>query len=88
FVYSTIAVDPPPQISLRVAHSTSNNAAPDIYSLAGSDNENPPPPQTPTQQAPHTVSTIKLLILKKGVSTEDANQKFLGLYMLPGPKYP
>ncbi|GJY19177.1 hypothetical protein Tco_0390668 [Tanacetum coccineum] len=37
--------------------------------MAGSDDENPPPPlpqQTPTQQAPHTVSTIKLLILKKG----------------------
>ncbi|GJZ64740.1 zf-CCHC domain-containing protein [Tanacetum coccineum] len=30
----------------------------------GSDDGNPPP-QTPTQQAPHTVSTIKLLILKK-----------------------
>ncbi|GKE50436.1 hypothetical protein Tco_1481694, partial [Tanacetum coccineum] len=26
----------------------------------------PPPPQTPTQQAPYTVSTIKLPILKKG----------------------
>ncbi|GKB92870.1 hypothetical protein Tco_0965142 [Tanacetum coccineum] len=26
----------------------------------------PPPPVTPTQQAPHTLSTIKLLILKKG----------------------
>ncbi|GJY81603.1 hypothetical protein Tco_0494354 [Tanacetum coccineum] len=33
--------------------------------MAGSNDENPPPPQTPTQQAPHTVSTIKLLILKK-----------------------
>ncbi|GJU28987.1 retrovirus-related pol polyprotein from transposon TNT 1-94 [Tanacetum coccineum] len=34
-----------------------------------SDDENPPPPppqQTPTQQAPYTVSTIKLPILKKG----------------------
>ncbi|GJV99736.1 ribonuclease H-like domain-containing protein [Tanacetum coccineum] len=33
-----------------------------------SDDENPPPPpqQTPTQQAFHTVSTIKLHILKKG----------------------
>ncbi|GJR76929.1 hypothetical protein Tco_0089294 [Tanacetum coccineum] len=41
-----------------------------IYSMAGSDDEIPPPPplppQTPTQQAPHTVSTIKLPILKKG----------------------
>ncbi|GJZ61172.1 retrovirus-related pol polyprotein from transposon TNT 1-94 [Tanacetum coccineum] len=37
--------------------------------MTGSDDENPPPPppqQTPTQQAPHTVSTIKLHILKKG----------------------
>nr|GEU36565.1 putative ribonuclease H-like domain-containing protein [Tanacetum cinerariifolium] len=39
----------------------------------------PPPPQTPTQQAPYTVSTIKLHILKKGngpvqVST-DTNEK-------------
>ncbi|GJU29387.1 retrovirus-related pol polyprotein from transposon TNT 1-94 [Tanacetum coccineum] len=37
--------------------------------MAGSDDENPPPPppqQTPTQKAPHTVSTIKLPILKKG----------------------
>ncbi|GJR09574.1 hypothetical protein Tco_0792226 [Tanacetum coccineum] len=39
-----------------------------IYSMAGSDDENPPPPpppQAPTQQAPHTVSTIKLSIMKK-----------------------
>ncbi|GJY20228.1 bromo adjacent homology domain protein, partial [Tanacetum coccineum] len=38
--------------------------------MAGSDDEIPPPPplqtQTPTQQAPHTVSTIKLHILNKG----------------------
>ncbi|GKD20837.1 hypothetical protein Tco_1222540 [Tanacetum coccineum] len=38
--------------------------------MVGSDDENPPPPpppqQTPTQQAPHTVSTIKLPIMKKG----------------------
>ncbi|GKA12998.1 hypothetical protein Tco_0692544 [Tanacetum coccineum] len=37
--------------------------------MEGSDDEIPPPPpqpQTPTQQAPHTVSTIKLPILKKG----------------------
>ncbi|GKE63588.1 hypothetical protein Tco_1513955, partial [Tanacetum coccineum] len=26
----------------------------------------PPPSQTPSQQTPHTVSTIKLPILKKG----------------------
>ncbi|GJT97684.1 hypothetical protein Tco_1093202 [Tanacetum coccineum] len=42
----------------------------DIYSMAGEDefhddNPPPPPPVTPTQQAPHTLSTIKLLILKK-----------------------
>ncbi|GJX99283.1 RNA-directed DNA polymerase, eukaryota, reverse transcriptase zinc-binding domain protein [Tanacetum coccineum] len=38
-----------------------------IYSMARADDENPPPPPvvTPTQQAPHTVSTIKLPILKK-----------------------
>ncbi|GJX49442.1 hypothetical protein Tco_0276287 [Tanacetum coccineum] len=38
--------------------------------MVRSDDEIPPPPplqiQTPTQQAPHTVSTIKLPILKKG----------------------
>ncbi|GJX25259.1 putative ribonuclease H-like domain-containing protein [Tanacetum coccineum] len=37
--------------------------------MAESDNENPPPPPpvaTPTQQTPHTMSTIKLPILKKG----------------------
>ncbi|GKD46490.1 ribonuclease H-like domain-containing protein [Tanacetum coccineum] len=32
--------------------------------MAGSDDENPPPPAT--QQAPQTVSTVKLPILKKG----------------------
>ncbi|GKA65978.1 hypothetical protein Tco_0765685, partial [Tanacetum coccineum] len=42
-------------------------------SWAGSEDDIPPPPpplpppsQTPTQQTPHTISTIKLLILKKG----------------------
>ncbi|GJZ42106.1 hypothetical protein Tco_0588992 [Tanacetum coccineum] len=34
--------------------------------MVGSNDENPPPQQTPTQQAPYTVSTIKLHILKKG----------------------
>ncbi|GKC55168.1 hypothetical protein Tco_1077913 [Tanacetum coccineum] len=38
--------------------------------MYGSQDEIPPPPpsssQTPTQQTPHTVSTIKLSILKKG----------------------
>ncbi|GJY50800.1 ribonuclease H-like domain-containing protein [Tanacetum coccineum] len=35
--------------------------------MAGADDENPPQPVvTPTQQAPHTVLTIKLPILKKG----------------------
>ncbi|GJX11500.1 hypothetical protein Tco_0201359 [Tanacetum coccineum] len=42
-----------------------------IYSMVGEDefyddNPPPPPPVTPTQQAPHTLSTIKLPILKKG----------------------
>ncbi|GKC75243.1 ribonuclease H-like domain-containing protein [Tanacetum coccineum] len=39
--------------------------------MAGSDDENPPPPppSTPTQQAPHTVSTIKLPILKKAIKS-------------------
>ncbi|GKB13229.1 ribonuclease H-like domain-containing protein, partial [Tanacetum coccineum] len=45
-----------------------------IYLMAGSDDENPPPPpppqQTPTQQAPHIVSTIKLPILKKARERE------------------
>ncbi|GKB81840.1 ribonuclease H-like domain-containing protein [Tanacetum coccineum] len=34
--------------------------------MAGSEDDNPPPSQTQTQQTPHTVSTIKLPILKKG----------------------
>ncbi|GJY89035.1 hypothetical protein Tco_0503663 [Tanacetum coccineum] len=40
--------------------------------MSGTQDEIPPPPpppttqQTPTQQTPHTVSTIKLPILKKG----------------------
>ncbi|GKB71693.1 ribonuclease H-like domain-containing protein, partial [Tanacetum coccineum] len=44
-----------------------------IYSMVGEDefhDDNPPPPPpppvTPTQQTPHTLSTIKLPILKKG----------------------
>nr|GEV51434.1 hypothetical protein [Tanacetum cinerariifolium] len=41
------------------------------------ENATNPSPVLPTPQAPHTISTIKLSILKKGVSTEDANQKFL-----------
>nr|GEZ80094.1 hypothetical protein [Tanacetum cinerariifolium] len=41
------------------------------------ENATNPPSIPPTQQAPHTLSTIKLPILKKGVSTEDANQEFL-----------
>ncbi|GJY09337.1 ribonuclease H-like domain-containing protein [Tanacetum coccineum] len=65
--------------------------------MSGSQDDIPPPPpppsqtQTPARQTPHTVSTIKLPILKKGeyelrenmeshgacVSNEDANQKFL-----------
>nr|GEV41500.1 uncharacterized mitochondrial protein AtMg00810-like [Tanacetum cinerariifolium] len=46
--------------------------------MAGDDeNATNPPPVLATQQAPHTLSTIKLPILKKGVSTEDVNKKFL-----------
>nr|GEW36639.1 hypothetical protein [Tanacetum cinerariifolium] len=46
--------------------------------IAGDDeNATNPPPVPPTPQAAYTISTIKLLILKKGVSTEDANQKCL-----------
>ncbi|GJU78992.1 hypothetical protein Tco_1276062 [Tanacetum coccineum] len=40
-----------------------------IYSMAGEDefhDDNLPPPVTPTKQTPHTLSTIKLPILKKG----------------------
>ncbi|GJV10544.1 putative ribonuclease H-like domain-containing protein [Tanacetum coccineum] len=54
-----------------------------IYSMVGEDDVhdeivNIPPPVPPsTQQAPHIVTTIKLPILKKDVSTKDANQKFL-----------
>ncbi|GKA50851.1 reverse transcriptase domain-containing protein [Tanacetum coccineum] len=38
-----------------------------VSTVSRADDENPPPPPvvTPTQQAPHTVSTIKLPILKK-----------------------
>ncbi|GJU13095.1 hypothetical protein Tco_1135491 [Tanacetum coccineum] len=44
-----------------------------IYSMAGEDEfhvDNPPPPPavTPTQQAPHTLLTIKLPILKKDIN--------------------
>nr|GEZ55576.1 hypothetical protein [Tanacetum cinerariifolium] len=47
-----------------------------IYSMEGSDDEisPPPPPQTPTQQAPHTVSTIKLPIMKKVQSTQSPSR--------------
>nr|GEY45750.1 hypothetical protein [Tanacetum cinerariifolium] len=49
-----------------------------IYSMAGDDeNATNSPPVPPTPQAPHTLLTIKLLILKKGISTKDANQMFL-----------
>ncbi|GJS26540.1 putative reverse transcriptase domain-containing protein [Tanacetum coccineum] len=44
------------------------NLSVNAFCFNGLDDEIPPPPplQTPTQQAPHTVSTIKLPILKKG----------------------
>ncbi|GJX25261.1 putative ribonuclease H-like domain-containing protein [Tanacetum coccineum] len=52
--------------------SSSSSSDSEIYSMAGEDefhDDNtppPPPPVTPIQQAPHTLSTIKLPILKKG----------------------
>nr|GEW04840.1 retrovirus-related Pol polyprotein from transposon TNT 1-94 [Tanacetum cinerariifolium] len=61
----------------------------------GDENATNPPPVPPTPQAPHTLSTIKLPIIKKGelqsllsqleiygasVSTEYANQKFLRVF--------
>ncbi|GJR31567.1 ribonuclease H-like domain-containing protein [Tanacetum coccineum] len=47
------------------------NLHPSKLNMSGSQDEIPPPPspsssQTPTQQTPHTVSTIKLYIPKKG----------------------
>ncbi|GKB51278.1 ribonuclease H-like domain-containing protein [Tanacetum coccineum] len=63
-----------------------------IYSMAGEDefnNDNPlppPPPVTPTQQAPHTMSTIKLPILKKGeyrVSESSGQLEIHGVQVSP-----
>nr|GEX42195.1 hypothetical protein [Tanacetum cinerariifolium] len=53
-----------------------------MTSVVERDDENAtnPPLIPPTQQALHTLSTIKLPIMKKGVSTEDANQKFLRVF--------
>ncbi|GJS98072.1 putative ribonuclease H-like domain-containing protein [Tanacetum coccineum] len=45
-------------------------------SIVRSDDEIPPP-QTPTQQAPHTVSTIKLPIMKKGNTPKTAEEILL-----------
>ncbi|GJT00983.1 ribonuclease H-like domain-containing protein [Tanacetum coccineum] len=70
-VYNTFCVD------LSILATTLNKVERSIfkgiykcYSMAGSEDDIPPPPpppsQTPTQQTPHTVSTIKLPILKKG----------------------
>ncbi|GJS08167.1 hypothetical protein Tco_0364963 [Tanacetum coccineum] len=46
-----------------------------IYSMVGEDefHDDNPPPVTPTQQAPHTLSTIKLHILKKVQVSTDTN---------------
>ncbi|GJW98038.1 hypothetical protein Tco_0179846 [Tanacetum coccineum] len=62
----------------RLIATTINKARKDlirlIFSMAGVDDENlPPPVVTPTQQAPHTVSTIKLPILKEGNVSTDTN---------------
>ncbi|GJS90529.1 ribonuclease H-like domain-containing protein [Tanacetum coccineum] len=43
------------------------------------DNPPPPPPVTPTQQAPHTLSTIKLHILKKLQVSTDTNGQIMVL---------
>ncbi|GKA54753.1 hypothetical protein Tco_0753702 [Tanacetum coccineum] len=55
----------------RADMGLSDLAGTKIYSMVGEDefhddNPPPPPPVPPTQQAPHTLSTIKLPILKKG----------------------
>ncbi|GJT50008.1 putative ribonuclease H-like domain-containing protein [Tanacetum coccineum] len=53
--------------------------------MAGSDDEippPPPPPQTSTQQAPHTVSTIKLPILKEGEFGGNDESKKMQKYIL------
>ncbi|GJR36472.1 putative ribonuclease H-like domain-containing protein, partial [Tanacetum coccineum] len=54
--------------------------------MAGSDDDIPPPPplqtQTPTQQTPHTVSTIKLPILKKGEFGGNDESKKMKKYIL------
>ncbi|GJT18889.1 putative ribonuclease H-like domain-containing protein [Tanacetum coccineum] len=58
--------------------------------VAGSDDEIPPPPpptpQTPTQQAPHTVSTIKLPILKKGNGPASVSTDTNGVIKVLPPK--
>ncbi|GJS80516.1 hypothetical protein Tco_0730397 [Tanacetum coccineum] len=46
--------------------STSVSTGSRVSTISRADDENPPPVVTPTQQAPHTMSTIKLHILKKG----------------------
>ncbi|GJU04144.1 putative ribonuclease H-like domain-containing protein [Tanacetum coccineum] len=66
-----------------------------VFDGHGSDDENPPPPPpqqtpSPTQTSPSTLfPTIKLLILKKGCPPQrNPIKSSLGLYLLPGPKYP
>ncbi|GJR24303.1 hypothetical protein Tco_0972830 [Tanacetum coccineum] len=53
-------------LALTIPEQTATGKETSNLFMSGSDDEIPPPPQTPTQQAPHTVSTIKLPILKKG----------------------
>ncbi|GKC37527.1 hypothetical protein Tco_1049911, partial [Tanacetum coccineum] len=58
------------EIDFRVSFDDSDDEDYTIYSMAGEDenqdeNANIPPPVPPTQQTPHTLSTIKLPILKK-----------------------
>ncbi|GJZ24753.1 hypothetical protein Tco_0562212, partial [Tanacetum coccineum] len=69
------------EIDFRISFDESDDEDYTIYSMAGEDefhddNPPPPPPVPPTQQAtPHTLSTIKLPILKKvQVSTDTKGQ--------------
>nr|GEU38727.1 hypothetical protein [Tanacetum cinerariifolium] len=95
--------DQSPSLLVKIKAPRELLKAKNIYSLGstseGDENTTNPPTNPPTHQALHTLSTIKLPILKKeglhkgydrfqsllsqlethgaGVSTEDANQKFL-----------
>ncbi|GJS16529.1 putative ribonuclease H-like domain-containing protein [Tanacetum coccineum] len=56
--------------------------------ISGSDDENPPPPQTPTQHRPFSLCQNLLISYSEG-KVSPLNMKIrssLGLYLLPGPK--